>query len=108
MGDADASLREDANLFRREPHAVRGDDVVREKSDRIEVEAGQQSVLPLRDLPQFIARFGDVNQNRRVQLVGESARLLQMLARDEIWRVRRERGRDQRIAMPLLDEVANV
>src|SRR5207302_10467971 len=108
MHDADAFRGDDLDVVGRQPDAVRGYDVVAEEADRVEVGGGGEAGRVVLDLRRFVFRFGDVDEDRRVQLGGERANLLEVRARDGVRRVRREGRRDEPIAAPTLDEIADV
>ena len=59
---------------------MRSDDIVAEEADGVEVEAGKEPVLFFGDLLQLGARFRNVNEDRRVQLIREFASRLQVFA----------------------------
>jgi hypothetical protein len=59
-----SSPRRCLHLVGGEMHAVRGDDVIAEEADRVEIGAGRHPVLLFRDLRQLVLRFRDVDEDR--------------------------------------------
>src|SRR5262249_32130241 len=52
--------------------------------------------------------FSEVNENWNVMYIGEGFDLFEMLRAHGVWRVRRDGGRDQRVAFPTFDEAFGV
>ncbi len=59
---------------------MRSNDVVPEEADGVEVLAGRQTFVFRCDVLHFGLRLGDVDEDRRAELGGELAHLLEVLA----------------------------
>ncbi len=83
--------------------AMRGNHIRAEQSDLVQILHRRHSVLLLAVFPLFF-HFGSMNQDGGVVFPGQGGGVLQCLPRAGVDRVRRYRGVNQRIALPLLEE----
>ena len=103
VNNADAETFQDGQLFGSRMNDVRGDDAIIQEADAREI-INRRDALALRNIVNLFARLRNVNHNGRARSLGKIAHLLEMIFGDRVRRVRRDSGRDERIAFPLLDE----
>ena len=105
MHHADPAFGAQVDLAVGELGHVHGDQAVVDQAEAVEARDRALAVLLLR-LLHFLRGLVQVQVHRQVELVGEHADAFEIGVTDGIGRVRRERGRDQRIVAPLVVDLA--